>query len=117
AWQRLPVGEIAQLEREALERRKARRLAVKVAEIEPPTCTLLAGVLADQAIKPALQTAGQLEVFAVDGEHERIVEDRAVEPVGHDEIDAVGAAMRVGALGPFVDPRKAVHAPLVRLAQ
>jgi hypothetical protein len=61
AGQRLPARESAQLEREALERRKTRRLAVKVTEIEPPTCALPAGVLAHDAIKPALQAAGQLE--------------------------------------------------------
>ncbi len=59
----------------------------------------------------------QSEVFAVDGEHECVVEDGPVEPVRHDGIDTVGAAMRVGALGPFVDPGETVHAPLARLAQ
>src|SRR5208282_3918600 len=91
AGQRLPAREIAQLEGEALERRKARRLAVEMAEIEPPACKLSAGVLARNAIEPALEAAGQLEVFAVNGEHERLVEDGAVEPIRHDEIDARGA--------------------------
>ena len=75
AGQRLPAREIAQLEREAFERRKARRLAVEVTEVEPPTGALSARVLAYDAIKPALKPAGQLEVFAVDGEYERVVED------------------------------------------
>jgi hypothetical protein len=43
-----------------------------VAEIEPPTRALLARVLAHDALEPALEAAGQLEVFAVDGEHERV---------------------------------------------
>jgi hypothetical protein len=56
--QRLPAREIAQLEREAFERRKARRLAVEVTEVEPPTGAVPARVLAYDAIKPALE-AGQ----------------------------------------------------------
>jgi hypothetical protein len=57
--QLLPAREIAQLEREAFERRKARRLAGEVSEVEPPTCTLPASVFAYDAIKPALEAAGQ----------------------------------------------------------
>ena len=59
----------------------------------------------------------RLEIRRVDGEHERVVEDRAIEPIRHDEIDAIGIAVRIGALGPFVDPGEAVHAPLADLAQ
>ena len=104
AGKRLPARNVTQLEGEALERRKARRLVVEMTEIEPPTCALSASVLAHDAIKPALKTARELEIFAVDGEHERVVENGFVEPVWDDEIDAIGAAMGVGAFGPFVDP-------------
>src|SRR6185437_6304429 len=117
ARKRLAARNVAQLECKALERRKARRLVVEMPEIEPPTCTLSAGVLARDAIKPALETARQLEVFAVDSEHERIIKDRLVEPVRHDEIDTVGASVYVGALSPFVDPGEAVCAPFVGLPQ
>jgi hypothetical protein len=61
-------------------------------------------VLADDPIKPALETARQAEIRAVDRPQERVVEDRAIEPIRHDQVDAVGAAVRVGALGPFVNP-------------
>ena len=88
-----------------------------MAKIEPPTATLMAGVLADNAIQPALEPARQAEISRVDGELQRVVEDCAVEPVRHDEIDAVCVAVRVGALGPFVNPREAVHTPLGGLAQ
>src|SRR5581483_4359069 len=66
AGQRLAARDVAQLERKAFERREARRLQVEMSEIEPPTCTLLAGVLADQAVEPALDTARQREIRAVD---------------------------------------------------
>jgi hypothetical protein len=106
----LATGNVAQFECEAFERRKARRFDVKVPEIEPPAATLTAAMLADETIEPALQSAGQAEIRPVDGQHERIVEDRAIEPVRHDEVDAVGMAVRVGTIGPFVDPGEAVHA-------
>ena len=104
AGKRLPARNVTQLEGEALERRKARRLVVEMPEIEPPTCALSAGVLARDAIQPALQATRKFEIFSVDGEHERVVENGFVEPVWDDEIDAIGAAMGVGAFGPFVDP-------------
>ena len=113
----LAADDVAQLEGEALERRKARRLGVEMPELEPPAVRLPAGVLADDAIEPALHAARQREVSAVDRQHERVVEDRPIEPVRHDEIDSVGISVRVGALGPFVDPGEAVHPPLADLAQ
>src|SRR5579883_2793534 len=92
AGKRLTTRNVAQLESKALERRKACRLVVEVTKIEPPTCALSAGVFAHDAIKPALKTAREFEIFTIDGEHKRVVKDRPVEPVGHDEIDAIGAA-------------------------
>ena len=53
--------------------------------------------------------AGRIEVGAVDGEHERIVEDGRVEPVGHDQFQPVRPSVGVGALLPLVDPREAVQ--------
>ena len=83
---------------------------MEMPELEPPAAGLPAGVLADEAIEPAFHAACQREISAIDRQHERIVEDRAIEPVRHDQIDAVGISMRVGALGPFVDPGEAMHA-------
>jgi hypothetical protein len=117
ARQGLAARDVAQLEGEALERRKARRLGMKMPEIEPPACRLFAGVLAHEAVKPALQATRQREICAVDRQHERVVKDGAIEPVRHDEIDTGGVAVCVRVLGPLVDPGEAVHAPLARLAQ
>jgi hypothetical protein len=50
AGKRLPARNVAQFKCEALERREARRLIVEMAEIEPPTCTLSAGVLVSTAL-------------------------------------------------------------------
>ena len=85
---------------------------MQVSEIEPPAAALLAAVLADDSVEPALQAAGEVEIRAVDGQHERVVENGPVEPVGHDQVDAVGLAVSVGVLGPFVDPGETVHPPL-----
>jgi hypothetical protein len=43
--------------------------------LEAPTARLMAGVLADDAVEPPLEPAGELEIRPVDGQHERIVED------------------------------------------
>src|SRR5580698_9246701 len=117
ARQGLAARDVAQLERKALEWREARRLGVEMTKIEPPPAALTPSVLADETIKPSLQPTGQIEIGRVDSEDQRVVEDRAVEPVWHNEFDAIGSAVRIGALGPFVDPREPVHAPLGRLAQ
>ena len=61
-------------------------------------------MLADETIQPAFQLARQTETGRIDGEHQRVVEDRTVEPVRHDEINAVGIAVCIGPLGPFDDP-------------
>jgi len=99
AWQRLASRDVAQLECESLERRQARRLVMEMPEIEPPATILPTGMLADQTIEPTLQTSRQPEIGPVDGEHERVIEYGAVEPVRNDEIDAAGVTVTVGALG------------------
>ena len=63
---------------------------MEMAEVEAPAIPLAAAVLAHNAVEPALHAAGQVEIRAVDGENERIVEDGAVEPVGDDQLDAPG---------------------------
>src|SRR3546814_3869248 len=82
---------------------------VQVDEVEAPAELLAATVLAHEPIKPALQATGQVEIGAVDGQHERVVEDGGVEPVGHDQLEAERPAAMVGLLLPFVDPGKAMH--------
>jgi len=63
-----------------------------MAEIKLPATALLAAVFADDAIEPPLQPARQAEICRVDGEHEGVIEDRAVEPIRHDQVDAIGIA-------------------------
>src|SRR5690606_31915118 len=100
----------------ALERRKAAGFLVQVTEIEAPAFALASTVFADDPVEPAFEPAGQIEIGAVDGEHERIIEDRLIEPVRHDHLDAVGLAVAIGALLPFVDPGEAVAPTFRRLA-
>src|SRR3984893_10929948 len=100
----LPAHNVTQFESEPLEGRKARRFGMQVAKLEPPSVRLAARVLANDAIKPALQAARQRKVSAVDRQHERIVQDRPIEPVWHDQVDSVGISMGASALCPFIDP-------------
>ena len=90
---------------------------MQVAKVEPPAVSLAAAVLAHEAVEPALHAARQLEIRPVDGQHERVVKDGAVEPIGDDQFDAARMTMLVSALGPFVDPGEAMHSPLGGLAQ
>src|SRR5690349_4573722 len=90
---------------------------MQVPKLEPPSVGLTAGVLANDAVKPALYAARQRKVSTVDRQHERIVEDRSVEPVRHDEVDSVGIAVHVGTLRPFIDPGEAMHPAFADLAQ
>ncbi len=45
-------------------------------------------MLADQAVEPTVEPACEIEIGAVDGEHEGVVQDSAVEPVRNDQLDA-----------------------------
>jgi hypothetical protein len=89
---------------------------MQMPEIELPAAALLAAMLANDAVEPALQPAREVEIRAVDGQHERVVQNGPVEPVRHDQVDAVGLTVRVGVLRPFVDPGETVHPPLAGLA-
>ena len=73
-------------------------------------------MLAHQTIEPAIEAAGEAEIGPVDGQHERVIEHRLVEPVGQDHLDAVRASLTVDALLPFVDPGEAMAAALSGLA-
>jgi len=59
-------------------------------------------MLADDAIEPVLHTARQRKVFAVDRQHERVIENHPIEPVGHYQINSVGASVRVRLFRPFL---------------
>ena len=113
--QRLAADDVSQLESEALERGQAAGFQMEMAEVESPAIPLVSAVLAHDAVEPALHAAGQVEISAVDGEDERIVENGTVEPVGDDQLDTAGMTVAVGAFRPFVDPGEAVHPPLGRL--
>src|SRR3546814_6770818 len=73
ARQRLAADDVAQVVGEVLEGRERARLGVQVDEVEAPAELLAATVLAHEPIKPALQATGQVEIGAVDGQHERVV--------------------------------------------
>ena len=114
-WKGLPPHNVTQFEGEPLEGRKARRFGVEMAKLEPPSVQLMARMLPNDAIKPALYAARQRKVSSVDRQHECIVQDCPIEPVRHDQIDSIGISMRIGALRPFIDPGKAMPPAFRRL--
>ena len=116
AGQRLAADDVAQLEGEAFERRQRAGFLVQMAKVEAPAIALPTAMLAHDAVEPAFEAAGQIEVSPVDGQHERVVEHSLVEPVGQDHLDAVRATVTVGALLPLVDPGEAMTAALGGLA-
>src|SRR3546814_13212788 len=83
-----------------------------MAQLETPAGALAAAMLAHDAVEPAVETAGELEIGRIDGEDERVVENGFVEPVGDDQLNAVWPPVSVGAFLPFVDPREAVSPSL-----
>ena len=88
AGQRLRWTICAHVEGEALERRQAAGLRMEVRKIEAPAVRLTAAMLAHETIQPALKSARQVEIGAIDGEHEGVIEDAGIEPVGQDQFDA-----------------------------
>jgi hypothetical protein len=108
AWERLAADDVADVVGEVPERREAPGLGVEIGEVEAPAIFLAAAMLADDPIEPTLETAGQREIFAVDGQNERVVEYPGVEPVRQDNLDPERPAAGVGLLLPFVDPGETV---------
>jgi hypothetical protein len=112
----LTADDLAHIVGEVLERREAARLGVEMRKIEAPAADLTAAMLADDAVKPALQTARQIEVRTVDREYKRVVQNAGIEPVREDELEAERATVYVSRLLPFVEPGEAMAPPLCRLA-
>ncbi len=89
---------------------------MEMVQVEPPAVALAAAVLAHDAVKPAVEAAGEMEIGRVDGEDESVVEDGLVEPVGDDQLDAIRSSLAIRALLPLVYPREAVTAAFSGLA-
>src|SRR5665213_2972415 len=111
-----PVGDAAQVQCEVGKTREASGLAIKVAEVELPAGHLATGVFAHQAVEPALDATGEAKVRGVERQNERGIDEARIEPVGQDELEAQRAPFPIRALGPLVDPREAMQAPLANLA-
>ena len=112
AGQWLADDDPAQVEGEVGGSGEAAGFGVQMAELERPAARLAARMLARHAVEPALDPAPELEVGGVDGQHERVVEDAPVEPVGQDELHALAAPGGEHPLFPFVDPGEAMTLPL-----
>src|SRR5260370_6195730 len=79
-------------------------------DLEGPSVRLAPGVLAGNAVEPALDAAREPKVGRVDREHEPAIEDALVEPLGQDELDALAASPRIGEFLPLVARRTAAGA-------
>lgn len=67
------MHDLAPVVGEVLQRREAPGLGMQVHEPEAPTAMLMTPVLADEAIEPTFQSTGQIEIRAINGQHERFV--------------------------------------------
>ncbi len=85
-------------------------------KIKTPAALLTAAVFADKPVKPALEPTGQVEISAVDGQHERVIENAGIEPIRQDQFQTRRTPTGVGRFLPFVDPGETMPPPLCRLA-
>ena len=89
---------------------------MQVHDIKTPAAMLAPAVFADETIQPALQSAGEIEICAVDGQHERFIQNARVEPVGQDQIESARMAEAICRLFTFVDTGEAKPPSFRRLA-
>src|SRR3546814_13617016 len=69
AWQRLPLRDAAQIEREVGEARLAPRLRIPVVEVEAQAATLGPAVLAHKPVQPPRHPHAELEPHLTHGRH------------------------------------------------
>src|SRR5437868_360424 len=112
AGKRLSQDDAAKIEGEVRDTREAAGLLVEMGELEDPAAGLPTGMLAGDAIEPALDAAGQPEISRIDRQHERAVDNAAIEPVRQDELHAFGPPVMGRAFFPLVDPGELVAAPM-----
>jgi hypothetical protein len=63
-------------------------------------------VLARDAVEPAREAAGDVEIIGVDGQHAAVHQHAVVEPLGQRDPHAADAALGVDDLGEAVEPRE-----------
>lgn len=67
--------------KQVLERREDARFGMEVHEIKTPAALLAAAVFAHETVEPALKSARQIEIGAIDREHERVIDHAGIEPI------------------------------------
>ena len=77
---------------------------------------LLLGVGELVGLLAIVEPAGEIEIPAIDGQHERIVQDTRVEPIRQDQLKSTRLAVAICRFLPFVDPGEAMPPPFCRLA-
>ena len=115
AGQRLPLDDLAHVVCKMLERREAARLGMEMHKIETPASLLPAAMLAHETVKPALKSARQVEISAINREHECVIDHASVEPIGKDQLESERSPVCVNRLLPFVDPGEPVAPTFCRL--
>ena len=73
-------------------------------KLQPCVCRL--PCFAHEAIQPAPEPAGQVEIGTVNGEDQGVVENAGIEPVRQDQFDPERSAGRVETFFPSADPRE-----------
>ena len=108
AGQRLPLDDLAHVVCKMLERREAARLGMEMHKIKTPATFLPAAMLAHETVKPALKSARQVEIRAIDGEHERIIDHACIEPIRQDQLEPERTSVASAVSFTFVDPGEPV---------
>src|SRR5438132_81557 len=67
---------------------------------------------AGNTVQPSFDAAGQREVGRVDRQHQRTVEDAAIEPLRQHKLHAMAMPARIDQLLPFVDPGELHSSPI-----
>src|SRR5437016_5210757 len=79
---------LADIDGKVRESGHATALLVELAERKRPTRFLPAPMLPDHSIEPALNPAGQVEVSRVNAQHQALINDAIIEPIGQDKLNA-----------------------------
>src|SRR5690606_42055750 len=85
ARKRLTQDQPAHWQREIRRPRERTGFLVKMGELEAPAFRLMSVMFAGNAVEPAFQSARQPEICRIDRQHQRAVDDTAIEPVGKDK--------------------------------
>src|SRR5690348_3616747 len=88
AGQCLALDDQAYVVSKVLERGEDAGLGMEVHKVKAPAAVLASTVLAHEPVEPSFKSARQLEISAIDRQHERVVDDAGIEPIRQDQFES-----------------------------